>query len=84
MPKYIICADNQVLNIRNKPKIIETPYFIKESHEYKYSQTLLYYPLSPTQKIDIENLDNYYYDVQPNAEKDFNGRALTIVQTNER
>ena len=48
------------------------------------TQILLFYPLSPHSQIDIERIDDYYYDIQPNGEKDYNGRPLTVIQTNER
>ena len=84
MPKYILCDENEVLKIRKTRKVLQTPTFPKNSTEYKYSKTLLYYPIARNTEIDIERIDDYYYAKEPNGQKDYNGKALTIIETNER
>ena len=84
MPKYILCGEESVLRIRSKMKVLEVPHFPKDTLEFKYSMTLLYFPLAPNTKIDVERIDDYYYATNPNNDKDFNGKLLTIIQSNER
>ena len=84
MPKYILCQDENVLKIRSKKKVLETPIYPKNSLEYKISMTLLYYPLSANTSIDKDRIDEYYFAPNQNEEMDSNGRLLTTIQSNQR
>ena len=84
MPKYILCQDENVLKIRSKKKVLETPIYPKDSLEYKISMTLLYYPLSANTSIDKDRIDEYYFAPNQNEEMDSNGRLLTTIQSNQR
>ena len=61
LPKYILCKNKQVLELRQYRKIVSYPTFEEDTYESRFSRVLLYYPLKPgldLQTVDIGNLLN--------------------------
>lgn len=56
LPQYILSKNIEVLKLRKKMKVLQTPDFIPYSKEDKYSRIMLYFPLKPGQKIDTDRL----------------------------
>lgn len=61
MPKLILCENKQVMKIRKKERIMQTPSFPTLSVEDKYAQILLYYPLRPKAEIDTTRLGKSFH-----------------------
>ena len=55
-PTYILCENMQVMKLRKKRKVLQTPNFTTLSDEYKYMKVILFYPLKPKAVVEIDRI----------------------------
>lgn len=72
------------MKLRKTRKIMQLPDFCKKSSQDKFSDVMLYYPIKPGQKVNIDRIEELYYARDSEQVADKNGRILTIIEKTKR
>ena len=77
LPKYILCSNADVLELRKRPKILKHSTVEYLSSEYKFMKVLLYLPLDNYEDLTEEVSEQLF-------EKLMDGSTVKLVEYNER